>query len=153
MMDHYGLTAANAQSRFADTRDTLCYATNDNQSAVSGMLEADADFALVIGGYNSSNTSHLAELCEHKLPTYFISDESCLTANAVTHYNQHTSAIETTQGYLPPFRPLRVLVTSGASCPDALVERVMRRLADITGYSAALADLTGKWTQGVSATL
>ena len=57
---------------FADTRDTLCYATNDNQSAVSGMLETPADLAIVVGGYNSSNTSHLVELCEQKLPTYFI---------------------------------------------------------------------------------
>ena len=55
--------------KFADTRDTLCYATNDNQTAVSGMLETQADLAIVIGGYNSSNTSHLVELCEKKLPT------------------------------------------------------------------------------------
>ena len=63
------------EERFADTRDTLCYATNDNQTAVTGMLETKADLAIVVGGYNSSNTSHLVELCEEKLPTYFISSE------------------------------------------------------------------------------
>ena len=66
---------ANSEERFADTRDTLCYATNDNQTAVSRMLETEADLAIVVGGYNSSNTSHLVELCEEKLPTFFINNE------------------------------------------------------------------------------
>src|SRR5699024_9544229 len=74
MMNHYGLTEETIGERFADTRDTLCYATLDNQTAVNGMLQAEADLAIVIGGYNSSNTSHLVELCEEKLPTYFIND-------------------------------------------------------------------------------
>ena len=79
ILSHYNVHADNAAERFADTRDTLCYATNDNQSAVQGMLEEPADFALVIGGYNSSNTSHLVELCEEHLPTYYIKDR-CLPA-------------------------------------------------------------------------
>jgi 4-hydroxy-3-methylbut-2-enyl diphosphate reductase len=66
---------ADIEERFADTRDTLCYATNDNQTAVSALLGTRADLAIVVGGYNSSNTSHLVELCEEKLPTYFISSE------------------------------------------------------------------------------
>lgn len=139
IVGYYSKTEADAATRFADTRDTLCYATNDNQTAVNGMLETDADLALVIGGYNSSNTSHLAELCEHKLPTYFICDEHCLISGTeITHYNQHTNAIETTHNYLPAKRPLKVLVTSGASCPDALVERVLQRLAEVTGYQPEL---------------
>src|SRR5207248_2862340 len=72
---YYLLTDSNIGERFADTRDTLCYATNDNQSAASGMLNVPADLAIVVGGYNSSNTTHLVELCEEKLPTYFISSE------------------------------------------------------------------------------
>ena len=59
------------EEHFADTRDTLCYATNDNQTAVIGMLETNADLAIVVGGYNSSNTSHLVELCEEKLAYLF----------------------------------------------------------------------------------
>jgi len=70
--DFYQLTDITISERFADTRDTLCYATNDNQTAVAGMLATEADLAIVVGGYNSSNTSHLVELCEAKLPTYFI---------------------------------------------------------------------------------
>ena len=69
MIEKYGVK--NIAHHFADTRDTLCYATNDNQDATYELLETDADFALVVGGYNSSNTSHIVELCERKYPTYF----------------------------------------------------------------------------------
>jgi 4-hydroxy-3-methylbut-2-enyl diphosphate reductase len=65
---HYG----EGKETFADTRDSLCYATNDNQNATIGLLKEQADIAIVVGGYNSSNTTHLVELCEEKLPTYFI---------------------------------------------------------------------------------
>ncbi len=143
---HYGLSEAQTAERFADTRDTLCYATNDNQGAVQGMLQTDAHMALVIGGYNSSNTSHLAELCELKLPTYYIANEHCLVnEHVVTHYNMHTHAEVVTTGYLPGTRPLRVMITSGASCPDALVDRVIQRLAVLTGNEAALEAETMRW--------
>jgi 4-hydroxy-3-methylbut-2-en-1-yl diphosphate reductase len=126
----------NIQDHFADTRDTLCYATNDNQTAVTGMLQVPADLALVVGGYNSSNTSHLVELCEEKLPTYFISsEEKMLNANTIMHYNFHTGAELVTEHYLPVKNPTTVLITSGASCPDAVVENVISRL--VSFYSAA----------------
>jgi len=136
---HFGLDEQSIRERFADTRDTLCYATNDNQTAVSGMLQQEADLALVIGGYNSSNTSHLVELCEQKLPTYFINHEDCLQdPEHIRHFDLHNHKEKTTGCYLPAHRPLRVLITSGASCPDALVERVVYRLAALTGNSGAL---------------
>ena len=114
---------------FADTRDTLCYATNENQTAVQGMLEEPADLAFVVGGYNSSNTSHLVELCERILPTYFINDpEKILDATSVEHYNWRAKTIGIRVDYLPAKQPVRILLTSGASCPDALVEQVMERL-------------------------
>jgi len=129
MMQHYNLDESTIERRFADTRDTLCYATNDNQTAVSGMLEADADMAIVIGGYNSSNTSHLVELCELRLPTYFISsEEKILSASNILHFNFHTREEMLTTGWLPAKQPLKILVTSGASCPDALVESVINKL-------------------------
>lgn len=141
----YGLQD-DVSSRFADTRDTLCYATNDNQGAVQGMLEADADLALVIGGYNSSNTSHLVELCEQKLPTYFIKDEDCLmSASTIRHFDLHTHTEQESDHYLPATRPLKVMITSGASCPDALVERIIGRLAGITGNEEALESLSQSW--------
>jgi len=120
----------NTEERFADTRDTLCYATNDNQTAVTGMLETAADLAIVVGGYNSSNTSHLVELCEEKLPTYFINnDEKILSAKEILHYNFHTKEELLTADYLPKKDPVRILITSGASCPDALVEGVIKRIS------------------------
>jgi 4-hydroxy-3-methylbut-2-en-1-yl diphosphate reductase len=122
------------EERFADTRDTLCYATNDNQTAVSGMLETKADMAIVVGGYNSSNTSHLVELCEEILPTYFInSEDKMITRNEILHYNFHTKEEILTTGYLPVKTPVKILITSGASCPDALVEGVINRLAGYFG--------------------
>ncbi len=130
MLEHFALNNATIGERFADTRDTLCYATNDNQTAVTGMLETEADLAVVIGGYNSSNTTHLVELCEEKLHTYFInSDEKLLSAKEILHFNFHTKQELLTSGYLPEQQPLRILITSGASCPDALVESVIRKLA------------------------
>jgi 4-hydroxy-3-methylbut-2-enyl diphosphate reductase len=146
MIDHYNPTAENISNYVADTRDTLCYATNDNQSAVQGMLDTDADLAIVIGGYNSSNTSHLVELCELKLPTFFIKDEHCLISDTlIKHFDLHTHTEIETNNYLPSKQPLRVMITSGASCPDALVERVMERLAELTSNSEALATVAATW--------
>ena len=143
---YYETTQGQNNERFADTRDTLCYATNDNQSAVQGMLEQQADLVIVIGGYNSSNTSHLVELCELKLPTYFINDEQCLISNAeIRHFDLHTHTELVTKDYLPGSTPLRIMVTSGASCPDAVVERVIERLAVLTGNESQLPAVALEW--------
>ena len=129
MIQKYQLTDDNVEERFADTRDTLCYATNDNQTAVYGLLETTADLAIVVGGYNSSNTSHLVELCEKKLATYFISsEENIISSNEIDHYNYHKKEHVKTFDYLPYKKPVKILLTSGASCPDALVEGVISRL-------------------------
>lgn len=125
----YNLTAGNIDEHFADTRDTLCYATNDYQSAVYGLLETEADLAIVAGGYNSSNTSHLVELCEEKLPAYYIdSADKILSEKEILHYNFHTKQELHTVNYLPQQIPNRILITSGASCPDAVVEGIIRKL-------------------------
>lgn len=146
ILAHYHTPAEKSTEQFADTRDTLCYATNDNQSAVQGMLETGADMALVIGGYNSSNTSHLVELCELKLPTYFIKDEHCLVSEElIQHFDMHAHAEVGTNNYLPAKRPLRVMITSGASCPDALVERVIERVALLTGNAQHLEGVAAAW--------
>jgi 4-hydroxy-3-methylbut-2-enyl diphosphate reductase len=132
MISKYGIE--NADEHFADTRDTLCYATHDNQSAVIGMLQTNADLAIVIGGYNSSNTSHLVELCEEKLLTYFINDEEkIISAKEILHYNIHAKQEILTKNFLPANRPAKILITSGASCPDALVEGVINKLAGLYG--------------------
>ena len=130
MIQRYNHTVDNIDERFADTRDTLCYATNDNQTAVYNLLETDADLAIVAGGYNSSNTSHLVELCEEKLPTFYIdSADKILSAKEILHYNFHTKQELLTINYLPVQTPARILITSGASCPDAVVEGIIRKIA------------------------
>lgn len=130
MVKHYNLTAETISAHFADTRDTLCYATNDNQSAVIGLLQTEADFAIVIGGYNSSNTSHLVELCEKKLPTYFInSADKIISKKEIVHCNWETKEEKYSNSFLPDKMPVKVLITSGASCPDILVEEVINKLA------------------------
>ncbi|MGZ5285945.1 MAG: 4-hydroxy-3-methylbut-2-enyl diphosphate reductase, partial [Flavisolibacter sp.] len=112
MTAKYGLSTEDVRDRFADTRDTLCYATLDNQTAVTGMLSVPADLAVVVGGYNSSNTSHLVELCEEKLPTYYInSEEKILSATTIMHYNFHNKTELVTENYLPRTEPARILVT------------------------------------------
>lgn len=140
MINHYTLDEKNVGERFADTRDTLCYATNDNQTAVTGMLaDTKADIAIVVGGYNSSNTSHLVELCEMVLPTFFIeSEEKILSPEEILHYNFHTKTETLTKGFLPGKQPVKVLITSGASCPDAMVENIIRKLAGFYNQEAKI---------------
>lgn len=114
---------------FADTRDTLCYATNDNQQATFGLLNEEADLAIVVGGFNSSNTSHLVELCEEKLPTYFIStEEEIMNQKRIRHFDYHNKRMLMTNDFLPDKKPLRIILTSGASCPDAVVDGVLDKL-------------------------
>ena len=142
MQQKYGLDKNTIEERFADTKDTLCYATNDNQTAVTGLLEIEADFALVVGGYNSSNTSHLVELCEEKLPTYFInSAEKIISSTQIKHFNFNTSTEEYTTNFIPRKTPVKILITSGASCPDALVEGVIEKLATYFTIKNSIEDL------------
>lgn len=130
MVARYG--AENIQQHFADTRDTLCYATNDNQDATLKLLETQADLAIVVGGYNSSNTSHLVELCERRFPTYFInSEKEIISESSIRHFDLHRKETIITTPFLPAHRPVDLVITSGASCPDALVDKV---LATLIGY-------------------
>jgi 4-hydroxy-3-methylbut-2-enyl diphosphate reductase len=127
MSEKYG--AADLNDHYADTRDTLCYATNENQEATYGLLDADADLALVVGGYNSSNTSHLVELCNRKFPTYFIDSKNAIQdQSTIHHFDYHNKKILTTTPFLPDKNPLRIIITSGASCPDAVLEGVIDRI-------------------------
>ncbi|MEX1191924.1 MAG: 4-hydroxy-3-methylbut-2-enyl diphosphate reductase [Brumimicrobium sp.] len=122
----------NLKDHFADTRDTLCYATNDNQNATYGLMESDADIAIVVGGYNSSNTTHLVELLEEKYPTYFIANsDEIKNRNLIHHFNIHSKTIKEKLNFLPEVKPAKIILTSGASCPDSMVDSVLRK---ILGY-------------------
>lgn len=129
MVEKYQLNDDTVADHFADTRDTLCYATYENQTAAYGLLETQADLAIVVGGYNSSNTSHLVELCEEKLPTYFVrSKDDIISAKEIRHFDLHKKIETTTFSFLPEKKPVKILVTSGASCPDVMVEEVINKL-------------------------
>lgn len=130
MIKKYGID--NLKDHFADTRDTLCYATNDNQDATYGLLDVAADFAIVIGGYNSSNTGHIAKLCEQEIRTYFISThEKIISENEIIHFDLKSKSEKITTGFLPNKYPVEILITSGASCPDAVVEAVIHRIISL----------------------
>ena len=127
ILERYG--EENYKTHFADTRDTLCYATNENQKATYGLLKKEADLAIVVGGYNSSNTSHLVELCEEKLPTYFIkTEEEILSQDLIQHFHYGTKEMLQTHNFLPEKDKLKIILTSGASCPDAIVDKVLQKL-------------------------
>ncbi len=127
MSKKYG--EASIKEHVADTRDTLCYATNDNQESTYQLLKTDADIAIVVGGYNSSNTSHIVELCERNFSTYFInSDNEIRSSQEIQHFNYHKKELGSTFEFLPKKNPVKIVLTSGASCPDTLVDRVMLKL-------------------------
>lgn len=119
----------NLDMHFADTRDTLCYATNDNQQATMELLKEEVDFAIVVGGYNSSNTSHIVELLEEKFNTFFISDKSkIISREQIQHFNTISKDETITENFIPKKDFVKIIITSGASCPDSVVEDVMLKL-------------------------
>ena len=140
-------SAENLKEHFADTRDTLCYATNDNQDATYQLLETDADLAIVVGGYNSSNTSHIVELCERKFPTYFINSEREIkSSQEIHHFNYHQKQNVVTHSFLPDKNVVKIILTSGASCPDTLVDRVMLRLLEFFKPVKSVDEILTKFT-------
>ena len=144
MLEKYGSVLI--ENHFTDTRDTLCYATNDNQSAVIGLLKTTADLAIVMGGKNSSNSSHLVELCERKLPTYFIDDASkIVNEQQIITTNWENKEVKKIENYLPKKEVVRILVTSGASCPDTVVEASIRKIAAYFGKENIIDELAHQW--------
>ena len=128
-IEHFQLEKESIQTRFADTRDTLCYATNDNQISTYALLNESADFAIVAGGYNSSNTAHLVDLCMEKLPTYFISSvNKLISRDQILHFDNPSSLEQISTNFIPNKEKIRVLLTCGASCPDAVIEEIFRKL-------------------------
>jgi len=117
------------KNHYADTRDTLCYATNDNQQSTFELLNQEADLAIVVGGYNSSNTSHLADLCATKFKTFFVNGpEELIEKSQIRHFDYATKSHLTSNDYLPNKEKVSIVVTSGASCPDSVIESVIDRL-------------------------
>ncbi len=158
MVQRYSLADDKIDDHFANTRDTLCYATNDNQDATYALLTYPADFAIVAGGYNSSNTSHIVELCEEKLPTYFIeSEQKILSDKLIRHFDGHLKQEIVTADFMPRLdgptsgdsinRSLTILLTCGASCPDAVVEGILLKLVSFFPDARLLEDVMASITQ------
>ena len=115
--------------------DTICGATQERQDALREMLDAPPDLMLVVGGYNSSNTTHLADMAREKLPTYFILNADCLeSAERIRHFDTHARREVTAEKWLPA-GPLKAGITAGASCPSNLIEDVLRRLLELRGIT------------------
>jgi 4-hydroxy-3-methylbut-2-enyl diphosphate reductase len=128
MAARYG--EANIAEHFVDTRDTLCYATNENQSALLALAASGADLAVVVGGYNSSNTTHLVELAARSMPTYFVRDaEEMISPDEINHFDIHARERIRSTGWLSQYvAPVTIAISSGASCPDALVDEVLQKV-------------------------
>ena len=132
MEQKYGAAELDKHFRFFDT---ICGATQDRQDALQKLLADPLDLLLVVGGYNSSNTSHLAEMGEAQLPTYFIKNAAKMVSEKVIqHYNQHLHKEVETHDWFPCGR-ITVGITAGASCPNNLIEDTIRRLFELRGIS------------------
>ncbi|MFM1945629.1 MAG: 4-Hydroxy-3-methylbut-2-enyl diphosphate reductase IspH [Verrucomicrobiota bacterium] len=124
----YGVQNLQKHFRFFDT---ICGATQDRQDALQHLLASKMDLLLVVGGYNSSNTSHLAEMGESILPTYFIKNASkMVSTDTIHHYDQHKREEVTSHNWLPAGHA-NVGITAGASCPNNLIEDVIHRLFEL----------------------
>jgi len=132
MIHRFGEAEISKHFRFFDT---ICGATQDRQDALEKLLREPIDLLLVIGGYNSSNTSHLAEMGEAKLPTYFIKNAAKMVSDKlICHYDQHEHREIETTNWLPPGK-VTVGITAGASCPNNLIEDTIRRVFELRGIS------------------
>jgi 4-hydroxy-3-methylbut-2-enyl diphosphate reductase len=122
-----------------DTRDTLCYATNDNQNATIGVLESDAQLAVVVGGFNSSNTIQIATILGEKMPVYFVrnSDDFMSIEKAIV-FNSKTLKEEEIAPSILQHENLKIVVTSGASCPDKIVDHVIQRIIELRGETESI---------------
>ena len=132
----YGEAEGDAHVGGSGKKDTLCYATQVNQDALSRALAEPLDAAFVIGGKNSSNTYQLFRLCEQKIGAracFIQSEENIRSRDDVQHYvfpaAGHDRAVQMERRSFPNGGdPLQVLITGGASCPDGLIQQVIARI-------------------------
>ena len=155
MVDRYG--EEHIDDHFADTKDTLCYATKENQDATLALIAGNGDLALVVGGYNSSNTSHLVELCEGKMQTYFVRDAGELESpRSIRHWDIHAKTVCETPDWLPMTRPdggpVDIILTAGASCPDALLDEVLCKVVSWFPQTLAVDDVLAPYQENENST-
>jgi 4-hydroxy-3-methylbut-2-enyl diphosphate reductase len=141
LIDRFGDEAIS--EHFADTRDTLCYATSENQSAARALLAEEADCSIVVGGFNSSNTANLATVLRSRFMTYHIRGADDIDDGGGILYLTQEGALVRTENWLPKGRPVRIALTAGASTPDAAIDEVMQKVA-------SLIDRGGIYSEGVA---
>ncbi len=113
--------------------DTICGATQERQDALFDLLRTTLDVLLVVGGYNSSNTTHLAEIGEKAVATYFVRNADCLqSGDMIQHFDLHAKREVTTPDWLP-VGPAVIGITAGASCPNNLIEETILRVLELRG--------------------
>ncbi|MFC5454142.1 4-hydroxy-3-methylbut-2-enyl diphosphate reductase [Prosthecobacter fluviatilis] len=119
--------------------DTICGATQERQDSLFGLLKQPLDVLLVVGGYNSSNTTHLVEIGEQRLPTFFIRTADCLKSlEQIVHFDLHLKAEkESYSDKLAGDGPVTVGITAGASCPNNLIEDTVLRVFGLRGIDEA----------------
>lgn len=133
------------EGSFAETRDTLCYATNDNQDAAMELLNTGADTAIVIGGHNSSNTYQLATILSQKINTFFVESASAIGEGVIEHLDLRT--LQKTQSTFDAQSLRTLVVASGASCPDTLVDQVVGKILSLKNVDITLAEALKNWMQ------
>lgn len=112
--------------------DTICGATQDRQDSLFELLDKPLDLLVVVGGYNSSNTTHLVEIGSQRVPTWFIRNASCLISkDEIRYYDLHLKQEISTTGWLPNLKLLSIGITAGASCPNNLIEETIRRILSL----------------------
>lgn len=124
--------------------DTICGATQDRQNALFELLEKPLDAMFIIGGYNSSNTTHLAHIAARRLPTFFVKSADCLlNLHEIMAYDltaKEERLISLSPEVADTELTWRIGLTAGASCPDNVIEEVLRRIAALRGFE--LPDVT-----------
>ena len=117
--------------------DTICGATQERQDALYEMLKLEMDMLLVVGGYNSSNTTHLVEIGEEKIPSFFIRNAKCLESfEQIVHFDLDKKIEKTTYSgnFFNNNRQITIGITAGASCPNNLIEETILRIFEIRGH-------------------
>jgi len=149
MVDRYG--ELEFAEHFADTSDTLCYATNENQDATLALVEEALHLAIVIGGANSSNTSHLVEICAERVPTFFITGASQIhSAQKIEHFDLESRTQIISTEWLHYESPVSILLTAGASCPDILLDEVIRKVVSFFDDVRAVEEVLSDFSEAIS---
>ncbi|MCL7961831.1 MAG: 4-hydroxy-3-methylbut-2-enyl diphosphate reductase [marine benthic group bacterium] len=121
--------------------DTICSATQDRQDAVLELMQDRPDLMVVVGGYNSSNTTNLARICAQHVPTYHIEADGSIDPErgVISHRQVDTGDVVEESGWLPEEGTLEIGLTAGASTPDSLIGRTVRAILETFGEDPELA--------------